>query len=162
MATSPIEYEGWSSNTGIHVMPALVVFQTPPEPTATYQVVASSGWTAMSAMRPPISAGPMPRSARPCAASWMTAGSAGGVWAVAGRVGALVARIRARTASGWWRVVGIVERYMRAALVAGVGCGGGEGRRVGWKWTAPGWQPQGVSARDARQTEPETRPGFGP
>ena len=37
--TSPIEYEGWSSKIGVHVMPALVVFHRPPEPTATYQVL---------------------------------------------------------------------------------------------------------------------------
>ena len=65
MATAPTEYDGWPSKTGVHVMPELVVFQTPPDPTAMYQVAGSSGWTAMSAMRPPMSAGPISRSASP-------------------------------------------------------------------------------------------------
>ncbi len=56
-----MEYDGWSSKTGRHVMPALVVFHRPPEPTATYHVVRSRGLMAMSAIRPPMTAGPMPR-----------------------------------------------------------------------------------------------------
>ena len=127
MVTSPMEYEGWSSKIGVQVVPAFVVFQTPPEPTAMYQVVGSAGWTAMSAMRPPIRAGPIPRSARPCAASAMRVGS-GGVWAAARdgvtRVQApkpratrpLVANRRARVAGGpgWrsrgWIMVGYIAR----------------------------------------------------
>ena len=31
---------------GFQVVPALTVFQTPPEPTATYQVLGSPGWSA--------------------------------------------------------------------------------------------------------------------
>src|SRR5512139_2017894 len=60
-----MEYDAWESNSGFHVVPAFCVFQTPPEPTATYQVLALRGSTAMSAMRPDISAGPMLRSFRP-------------------------------------------------------------------------------------------------
>ena len=67
--THPIEYEACSSKIGVHVVPAFSVFQTPPEPTARYQVLVSSGWTAMSAMRPPMRAGPMPRSFSPARSS---------------------------------------------------------------------------------------------
>lgn len=45
-------------------MPLFSVFQTPPDPTPTYQVLRSDGWIAMSAMRPPMSAGPMLRIGR--------------------------------------------------------------------------------------------------
>ena len=31
----PMEYDPWESNTGVQVMPAFTVFQTPPEATAT-------------------------------------------------------------------------------------------------------------------------------
>jgi hypothetical protein len=31
----PIEYEPWLSKIGVHTVPAVVVFQTPPEATAT-------------------------------------------------------------------------------------------------------------------------------
>ena len=65
IVTQPIEYDGWSSKIGVQVVPALVVFHTPPEPTATYQVARFSGWMAMSATRPDISAGPIPRSSSP-------------------------------------------------------------------------------------------------
>ena len=47
------------------MVPAFTVFQTPPEPTATYHVLGSVGSIAMSAMRPDMSAGPMARSFRP-------------------------------------------------------------------------------------------------
>ena len=46
------------SVSGVHVVPALVVFQTPPEPTATYQVFSLVGSIAMSAILPDIKAGP--------------------------------------------------------------------------------------------------------
>src|SRR3954466_164352 len=46
-------------------MPALVVFQTPLEAAATYQVVGVRGSTAMSMTRPPTTAGPMLRNSRP-------------------------------------------------------------------------------------------------
>ena len=53
------------SKSGVQVVPAFTVFHTPPEPTATYQVLGSVGSIAMSAMRPDMSAGPMARSFRP-------------------------------------------------------------------------------------------------
>ncbi len=46
-------------------MPLLVVFQTPPAAVPTYQVDLSVGWTAMSAIRPLVRAGPIDRSLRP-------------------------------------------------------------------------------------------------
>ena len=39
MVTQPIEYEPSLSKIGVQVVPLLAVFQTPPEPTATYQVL---------------------------------------------------------------------------------------------------------------------------
>ncbi len=60
-----MEYEPWSSKSGFHVVPALSVRHSPPLPTATYQVLGSPGSTAMSAIRPAISAGPIPRRASP-------------------------------------------------------------------------------------------------
>src|SRR6476646_1355719 len=65
MTTVPMEYDASLSNTGVQVVPALVVFHTPPDATATYQMRLSRGWTAMSAMRPDVSAGPIDRSRRP-------------------------------------------------------------------------------------------------
>src|SRR5690242_401512 len=65
MTTVPIEYEASLSKMGVHVVPAFVVFHTPPDATATYHVRLSRGWTAMSAMRPDVSAGPMDRSLSP-------------------------------------------------------------------------------------------------
>src|SRR6185295_10083317 len=46
-------------------MPAFSVRHTPPDATATNQRFLSVGSTAMSAMRPLVTAGPMPRSVRP-------------------------------------------------------------------------------------------------
>ena len=46
---------------GVQVVPLLVVFQTLPEETATYQVLRSVGSMAMSAIRPDATAGPMLR-----------------------------------------------------------------------------------------------------
>ncbi|MGA9925809.1 MAG: hypothetical protein WBQ29_20615 [Isosphaeraceae bacterium] len=40
-------------------MPEFVVFQTPPEAAATYQVLCFTGSTAMSPTRPDIKAGPI-------------------------------------------------------------------------------------------------------
>src|SRR5436190_19243413 len=65
MTTVPIEYDASLSNTGVHVVPALMVFHTPPDATATYQVFLSRGCTAMSATRPDVSAGPMERKRSP-------------------------------------------------------------------------------------------------
>ena len=43
---------------GDQVVPAFSVFQTPPEPTATYQILSLSGWVTISAIRPDKKAGP--------------------------------------------------------------------------------------------------------
>src|SRR5512143_768840 len=61
----PIEYEPCASKMVDQVVPALSVFHTPPEPTATYHVCRLSGWMTMSLMRPAMMAGPMLRKARP-------------------------------------------------------------------------------------------------
>src|SRR5829696_3040989 len=62
---------------GVQVVPALVVFQTPPEPAATYQIPGTVGWTAMSAMRPLIRPGPMLRKGNAAAA--LASGDSGGL-----------------------------------------------------------------------------------
>src|SRR6266496_956800 len=64
-ATVPIEYDGCASNTGVHVVPAFTVFHTPPECTATYQVLFSESGTVTSPIRPDGAAGPMFRSRSP-------------------------------------------------------------------------------------------------
>src|SRR5689334_11430601 len=65
ITTVPIEYDPSLSNTGVQVVPALVVFHTPPDATATYHVFLSRGCTAMSATRPEVSAGPIERNRNP-------------------------------------------------------------------------------------------------
>ena len=45
----------------VQVVPALVVFHTPPDPTATYHVCGWVGWIAISAIRPEAKAGPIDR-----------------------------------------------------------------------------------------------------
>src|SRR5215216_1277335 len=62
---------------GVQVVPALMVFQTPPESAATYQMPGAVGWTAMSAMRPLIRPGPMPRKGN--AATALASGDSGGL-----------------------------------------------------------------------------------
>src|ERR1043166_1966497 len=117
-ATVPIEYDAWASKTGVQVVPAFTVFHTPPECTATYQVLLSEGCTATSPIRPEGAAGPMFRSLSPAkrparmrsvvsgsagfwpaAAAGADAGGAGG-WVGGGRrPGAAWAEARAGTAS---------------------------------------------------------------
>ena len=71
-------------------MPLSVVFQTPPEPTATYQVARSVGSIAMSAIRPEASDGPMLRSVRPAKVSAVIRSGAP-AFAVSARFSALAA-----------------------------------------------------------------------
>src|SRR5262249_11018706 len=53
------------SKIGEKLVPALTVFQTPPEAATTYQVDLSRGSTAMSPTRPDETAGPIERSSSP-------------------------------------------------------------------------------------------------
>ena len=62
IVTVPIEYDPSFWKTGVKVVPALVVFHTPPDATPMYQVCLSSGCTATTLMRPDIIAGPTARS----------------------------------------------------------------------------------------------------
>src|SRR3954465_8943029 len=48
MTTVPIEYVVCWSKTGVNVVPAFVVFHTPPAATPMYQVFLSRGFTARS------------------------------------------------------------------------------------------------------------------
>src|SRR5512139_701015 len=88
IVTAPIEYDAWSSKIGVQVVPALTVFQTPPEATPTYQVLLSVGWMAMSLMRPEVIAGPIPRKRSPPSVAEvrppLAVVSAAGRWAASG------------------------------------------------------------------------------
>jgi len=79
----------------------LIAFHTPPAADPTYQTVLSVGFTAMSAIRPDVSAGPMERSRSPDTTellsrelSALAAAEAAGVWA-----DAVAAASHARSAS---------------------------------------------------------------
>src|SRR5437016_9507680 len=75
------------SKIGVKLVPAFVVFQTPPPAVATYQTRESRGSTARSMIRPEVSAGPRGRSSRPAKVfspyfdSFSFASDAGGDWA---------------------------------------------------------------------------------
>src|SRR2546430_11849539 len=58
IAISPIVETLSLSNTGVHVVPLLVVFQTPPAATPTNTIFGLLSTTAKSSMRPSITAGP--------------------------------------------------------------------------------------------------------
>src|SRR5512143_1430249 len=60
-ATSPIDINPWSSKMGVRTAPLLVVFQTPPCAAPTYQIDVFFSYTAMSAIRPDMMAGPIER-----------------------------------------------------------------------------------------------------
>src|SRR6202165_999265 len=64
IAMSPIVETLSLSNIGSHVVPWLVVFQTPPEAVPTYTMFGLLSTTAKSSMRPPIVAGPISRNSR--------------------------------------------------------------------------------------------------
>src|SRR6266849_4706216 len=64
IAMSPIVDTASLSNTGVHVVPLLVVFHTPPDATPTKTIFGLLSTTAKSSMRPPITAGPTSRSSR--------------------------------------------------------------------------------------------------
>src|SRR5437660_822684 len=54
IASSPIEMQGWLSNTGRNDVPALVVFQIPPAAPATKNVFEGLGMPATLETRPPM------------------------------------------------------------------------------------------------------------
>src|SRR6202521_5818078 len=64
IAMSPIVETLSLSNIGSHVVPLLVVFQTPPEAVPTYTMFGLLSTTAKSSMRPPIVAGPISRNSK--------------------------------------------------------------------------------------------------
>src|SRR5580704_19465528 len=65
MAISPIVETASLSNIGSHVVPLLVLFQTPPEATPTNTTLGFDSTTVKSSMRPPITAGPSSRKVSP-------------------------------------------------------------------------------------------------
>src|SRR6266481_7933869 len=64
IAMTPIVDTPSLSKIGSHVVPLLVVFQTPPEAVPTYTMLGLLSTTAKSSMRPPIVAGPISRNSR--------------------------------------------------------------------------------------------------
>src|SRR5882672_3935091 len=64
IAMSPIVDTASLSKTGVHVVPLLVVFQTPPAATPTNTTFGLLSTTAKSSIRPPITAGPISRNSR--------------------------------------------------------------------------------------------------
>src|SRR5260370_33254321 len=63
------------SKSGSQVVPAFVVFHTPPEAMPTKTILGSLSTTAKSSTRPPMMAGPNSRNCRPFSASTALAGS---------------------------------------------------------------------------------------
>src|ERR1051326_2079437 len=96
MVTTPVEKEPSPSKTGEKLSPAFTLFHTPPAAVATYQIRLSVGWTAMSATRPEVSAGPIERNWSPEAMAANGLESAAGFGWGAGGAGALAARATAR------------------------------------------------------------------
>src|ERR1051326_1832343 len=96
MVTTPVEKEPSPSKTGEKLSPAFTLFHTPPAAVATYQIRLSVGWTAMSATRPEVSAGPTERNWRPAAMAANGLESEEGLVCAARDRAALAARSTAR------------------------------------------------------------------
>src|ERR1051326_966955 len=96
MVTTPVEKEPSPSKTGEKLSPAFTLFHTPPAAVATYQIRLSVGWTAMSATRPEVSAGPIERNWSPEAMAANGLESAAGLVCAARDTAALAARATAR------------------------------------------------------------------
>src|ERR1041384_7686170 len=64
MQMSPIDVDPCSSKIGSKVVPAFVVFHTPPVAAPTYNVDGLPSTTAKSSIRPPMIAGPIERHCR--------------------------------------------------------------------------------------------------
>src|ERR1700676_607719 len=64
IAMSPIVDTLSLSNTGSHVVPLFVVFQTPPEAVPAYTMFGLLSTTPKSSIRPPITAGPISRNSK--------------------------------------------------------------------------------------------------
>src|SRR5712672_3876338 len=77
IAMSPIVDTASLSNTGVHVVPLLLVFHTPPAATPTNTMFGLLSSTAKSSTRPPITAGPISRNSRFLSLSTALAWSAG-------------------------------------------------------------------------------------
>src|SRR2546423_1099754 len=88
MAMAPMDCTGWSSNTGLKVVPPLLDFHTPPRaaPTNGGVLPEPSPWAAMAAMRPLMAAEPMLRALRPETVPESNGGAAGASAAKAGRL----------------------------------------------------------------------------
>src|SRR5881397_4414053 len=65
IASSPMEMQGWLSNTGRKEVPALVVFQMPPAAPAMKNVFEGLGMPTTLETRPPMLAGPTLRQRKP-------------------------------------------------------------------------------------------------
>src|SRR6266849_11068415 len=82
IAMSPIVDTASLSNTGVHVVPLLVVFHTPPDAAPTKTIFGLLSTTAKSSIRPPIVAGPISRNSRFFSLSVKLAWSGGSASAV--------------------------------------------------------------------------------
>src|SRR5215475_163538 len=74
-AMAPMEAIFWSSNTGCQVLPALVLFHTPPATPPKYQVLGSPGTPVTATTRPPRN-GPICRhfmAPKSCGSTWVAA-----------------------------------------------------------------------------------------
>src|SRR5437867_536408 len=131
----PIEYEPWLSKMGVHVVPAFVVFQTPPDATVTYQVLLSRGCTAMSVTRPEVCAGPMPLSASPVKVSaFIFVSSPFSLFSAAaatGRKARAPARQSARVGTNWGRIGRVVCRAGGVVRASDRFIGGSPGSNTG-------------------------------
>ena len=107
MASMPIEITRWSSNTGRHVVPLLVVFQMPPPAAAANRVLEGPGMPTTSDMRPMKLAGPTVRQRIPATAAESSdcAPSAGAPsdWAPRSTLPASQAREEIRDIGERWR-----------------------------------------------------------
>ena len=98
-------------------MPRLTVFQTFDDAVATYHTFRFAGSTAMSAMRPDMRAGPMPRSWRAERKPVVTAGGVGGDWARRGAKAVHTAASARAAAGAGERVIRILRN--RTGVVGG-------------------------------------------
>src|SRR5947209_10142513 len=80
IATLPIDRTGWSSKTGLNVVPPFAVLNNPPVPVPTKNWDGLPGTSAISLTRPPMLAGPIERQARArsCSVATGPASPAGG------------------------------------------------------------------------------------
>src|SRR5271167_2976424 len=106
IAMSPIVETPSLSNTGSHVVPLFVVFQTPPDATPTNTMFGLFSTTAKSSIRPPIVAGPISRNSR------FFNLSVGFTWPAPAAVAAIASKPQPAAASCSFRQVNAIPRII--------------------------------------------------